>query len=170
MRVAAAVACLAFVLDRLTKMAVLQWMQVGESIEVVPGFFSLTFVRNPGAAFGFLARSGPWREVVLIGVAIAAALGLGWLLLRMDASQTWERGAAAAVIGGALGNLYDRLRYREVIDFLDVYVANWHWPAFNVADSCITVGVSILIVMSFLGESGHREKGRADPTAGRDHW
>jgi signal peptidase II len=152
MRLALAVILTVFTADRLTKLAVMTSMQVGEQIPVIPGLFSLTYIRNPGAAFGLLAQSGPWREVLLVGVAIAAALGLGWLMMNMEPSQRWERAAAAAVIGGAIGNLYDRLAYGEVIDFVDLYVGRWHWPAFNVADSFITVGVSILILLSFLSE------------------
>jgi signal peptidase II len=73
-----------------------------------------------------------------------------WLITKTPASRVWERCAAAAIIGGALGNLYDRFAYRSVVDFLDFYVGSWHWPAFNVADSCITVGVGILLLASFL--------------------
>jgi len=153
---------LVVVADRITKMAILHWLDVGQSIPVIPGFFSLTYIRNPGAAFGLLARSGPWRDAVLVGVAIVAALGLGWLLLGMDTTRKWERAAAAAVIGGALGNLYDRLSYGEVVDFLDVYVGRWHWPAFNVADSCITIGVGVLIWMSFLTDVRQRRGGLPD--------
>lgn len=141
------------VADRLTKIMVIDVLAEGQSIALVPGFFSLVHVRNPGAAFGLLAEgNAPWRQVFLIGVAIAAVAGLAWLVTHTPVSKLWERGAAAAVIGGALGNLYDRFVYGEVIDFLDVYVGQWHWPAFNVADSAITVGACVLVVVSLLGE------------------
>jgi signal peptidase II len=139
--------------DRLTKWAVMQTMHPGESIEVVPGFFALTYVRNPGAAFGMFAGS-PLREPLLIAVALAAVVGLAWLLSQTPASRVWERAAAGAIIGGALGNLYDRFAYGSVVDFVDVYVGEWHWPAFNVADSCITVGVAVLLLSSLRKPDG----------------
>jgi signal peptidase II len=133
--------------DRVAKLMVMRWMEPGQSIPIVPGFFSLTYVRNPGAAFGMFANSTV-REPLLVIVAIAAVLGLAWLLLQAPPSRVWERASAAAIIGGALGNLYDRFAYRAVVDFLDFYITRWHWPAFNVADSCITVGVSVLLLAS----------------------
>ena len=135
--------------DRATKLMVMHGMERGESIPVIPGLFSLTYVHNPGAAFGAFANS-PLREPLLVFVAVAAVAGLVWLITKTPASRVWERCAAAAIIGGALGNLYDRFAYRSVVDFLDFYVGSWHWPAFNVADSCITVGVGILLLTSFL--------------------
>jgi len=141
------------VADRLTKIMVVDVLARGQSIEVIPGFFSLVHVRNPGAAFGLLAEGGaPWRPVFLIGIAVVAVAGLGWLVMHTPVSKLWERGAAAAVIGGALGNLYDRFFYGEVIDFLDVYLGQWHWPAFNVADSAISVGACVLVLASILGD------------------
>jgi isoleucyl-tRNA synthetase len=139
--------------DRATKLAVMHWMQPGESIEIVPGFFALTFVRNPGAAFGMFAGSS-LREPLLILVALGAVAGLAWLLSQTPASRVWERAAAGAIIGGALGNLYDRFAYGSVVDFLDVYVGELHWPAFNVADSCITVGVAVLLLTSLRKTDG----------------
>jgi signal peptidase II len=135
--------------DRTTKLLIMSSMERGESIPVVPGLFSLTYVHNPGAAFGVFANSSV-REPLLVLVAIAAIVGLLWLIAKTPASHVWERTAAAAIIGGALGNLYDRFAYRSVVDFLDFYVGNWHWPAFNVADSCITVGVGVLLISSLL--------------------
>jgi len=148
-RAAAVLVLIAFVLDRATKVLVMQTMAVGQSIEVIPGFFSLTHVLNRGAAFGLLADQGPWHDVFLVVVAIVATVVLGWLFWQLDASLRWQRAAAAAVMAGALGNLYDRVVYGSVVDFLDVFVGDWHWPAFNVADSCITVGVVVLVIASF---------------------
>ncbi len=124
-------------------------LDLGEVVVVFPGWFSLTHVLNQGAAFGILGAGGSLRRVVLIAAAVGAVAALGWLLLRMDPTRRWERAAAAAVIGGALGNLIDRLAYGAVVDFLDVHAGRYHWPAFNVADSAITVGVSVLVLASF---------------------
>lgn len=147
------------VADRVTKWIVMDVMQRGESFSVIPGLFSLTYVRNPGAAFGMLADS-PFRVPVLLVFAVAAVAGLTWLLIQAPVSHVWERAAAAAIIGGALGNLYDRFAYGWVVDFLDFYVGRWHWPAFNVADSCITVGVAVLLLASL-----HRRENDGPPSS-----
>ena len=161
--VAALVAIAILVADRVTKIIILESMAAGQSIPVIPGFFSLVHVRNPGAAFGFLASVGSgWRDVFLVAVSILAVAGLVYLICKTPRSRRAERFAAAAVIGGALGNLYDRLAYGEVIDFLDVYVDGWHWPAFNVADSAITVGVTILVLTSLFGSDAAHDAAPAD--------
>ncbi|RMD83228.1 MAG: signal peptidase II [Candidatus Dadabacteria bacterium] len=152
-RTAWVVAASVVVIDRVTKLLVMRAIAEGASVDVVPGFLALTYVRNPGAAFGlFAAASSPVRDVFLVAVGVAAVVGLGWLLVRLPLEQRWQRLAAAAVIGGALGNLYDRLAYGKVVDFVDVYVGRWHWPAFNVADSCITLGVSVLALAALAGD------------------
>jgi len=144
--------------DRATKLWVLAYLERGEAIHVVPGLLSIVHVRNPGAAFGLLAGSvSPWREIALVSVSIAAVLGFAWMLHRMPRHAVAERVATAAVIGGALGNLYDRVVYGEVVDFVDVYVGAWHWPAFNVADSAITIGITVLILQSLRGEDSQVE-------------
>lgn len=153
LRAAAWTVAAVVVADRVTKWIVTATMQRGDSIPVIPGFFSLTYVRNPGAAFGMLADS-PLRVPLLILFACAAIGGLVYLLMQTPRVHVWERTAAAIIIGGALGNLYDRFRYGWVVDFLDVYVRRWHWPAFNVADSCITVGVAVLLIASLLRRPG----------------
>lgn len=136
--------------DRLTKLWITTALDRGEVIRVIPGLLSIVHVRNPGAAFGLLAGvASPWREAALVAVSTAAVLGFAWMLNRMPRHAVAERTATAAVIGGALGNLYDRLMYGEVVDFVDVYVGTWHWPAFNVADSAITVGIAVLILQAF---------------------
>jgi signal peptidase II len=137
-------------LDRASKLWIMATIEHGETIPLVPGFLSLVHVRNPGAAFGLLAElASPWRETVLISVSLLAVAGFAWMLSRMPKDATIERAATAAVIGGALGNLYDRVVYGEVVDFVDVYAGAWHWPAFNVADSAITIGIVFLVAQSF---------------------
>ena len=134
-------------LDQLTKQQIMQTMRLHESISVIPNLLSLTYIRNPGAAFGLLAGSSNAFRMVFFGLTSIFALGLlGTILLRMPEQDWVGRVSVAGILGGAIGNLIDRLRFGEVIDFLDVYVENYHWPAFNVADSAITVGVIFLIV------------------------
>jgi signal peptidase II len=146
--IAIAVAVVGF--DRLTKLWITDALDRGEVIHVIPGLLSIVHVRNPGAAFGLLAgAASPWREIALVAVSASAVLGFAWMLNRMPRDAVAERTATAAVIGGALGNLYDRIVYGEVVDFVDVYVGTWHWPAFNVADSAITIGIAILILQAF---------------------
>ncbi len=135
------------VVDQVTKLYIMQTMRLHESIPVIADCFSLTYIRNPGAAFGLLAGSSDTFRMVFFGLTSVFALGLlGTILLRMPERDRMGRLSVAAILGGAIGNLIDRMRYGEVIDFLDVYVGNYHWPAFNVADSAITVGVIFLII------------------------
>lgn len=133
--------------DQASKFYIMQTMRLHESIPIVPNLFSLTYIRNPGAAFGLLAGSSNAFRMVFFGVtSVFALVLLGTILLRMPEHDWVGRVSVAAILGGAVGNLIDRLRYGEVIDFLDVYIDSYHWPAFNVADSAITVGVLFLIV------------------------
>lgn len=134
-------------LDQLTKQQIMQTMRLHESIPIIPNLFSLTYIRNPGAAFGLLAGSSNAFRMVFFGLTSIFALGLlGTILVRMPEQDWVGRVSVAGILGGAIGNLIDRLRFGEVIDFLDVYVEGYHWPAFNVADSAITVGVTFLII------------------------
>lgn len=150
-------------LDQATKLQVMQTMRLHESIPVVPGFFSLTYIRNPGAAFGLLASSGPLFRLVFFGVMSLFALGLlGTIFVRLRADEWLGHLSVAAILGGAIGNLLDRLRYGEVIDFLDFYIGRYHWPAFNVADTAITVGVFFLI-LHFALEKKEQEQ-TSEPT------
>jgi signal peptidase II len=133
------------VLDQLTKAIVLARMELHESIPVVDGFFSLTYVRNTGAAFGIFAGYGAAVRVpMLLAVAVVALGVLLWFVRTIPADRRLVIAACGGVLGGAVGNMIDRAAYGEVIDFLDLYVGAYHWPAFNVADSAITVGVVVL--------------------------
>lgn len=143
----ASMTLMVIVLDQLTKFHIIQNMRLHESIPIVPNLFSLTYIRNPGAAFGFLAGSSNAFRMVFFGLtSIFALVLLCTILYRMPERDRLGRFSVAAILGGAIGNLIDRLRYGEVIDFLDVYIDSYHWPAFNVADSAITVGVIFLII------------------------
>ncbi|MBV6476284.1 MAG: lipoprotein signal peptidase [Rhodocyclaceae bacterium] len=136
-------AALVIVLDQLSKLWVLSALKYGERIEVTP-FFNLVLVFNPGAAFSFLSDAGGWQRWFFVVLAIAVS---GWLtlLIRQHAAERLLPLAAALIMGGALGNVIDRIRFGAVADFLDLHAAGWHWPAFNVADSAISVGVALLV-------------------------
>ena len=136
------------VADFLTKAWVLSAFQPHESIAVLP-FFNLVLVFNAGAAFSFLAGAGGWQKWFFVVLALAIS---AWIIvmLRRHAEDRLQSFALALVLGGALGNVVDRLRFGAVVDFLDFHVAGWHWPAFNVADSAITVGVLLLVLHSFI--------------------
>ena len=135
------------VVDQVTKVSVMETMRLHESIPVVANLFSITYIRNPGAAFGFLSSSSSSFRFVFFGLTSIFAVGLlGMILVRMPKDDWMGLLSVAGILGGAIGNLLDRLRYGEVIDFLDFYINGYHWPAFNVADSAITVGVVFLIL------------------------
>lgn len=142
-----AIAVTVIVLDQATKYWIMESMRLHESIPVVPNLFSFTYIRNPGAAFGLLAGSSNAFRTVFFGVTSLFALALlGTILVRLPDRDWIGQVSIAGILGGAIGNLIDRLRFGEVIDFLDVYVESYHWPAFNVADSAISVGVVCLII------------------------
>ncbi|MGI9213805.1 MAG: signal peptidase II [Methylococcaceae bacterium] len=142
------------VLDQLSKYWVDHALSLYQSIPLIPGF-QLTYVRNTGAAFSFLSQAGGWQRWFFVGLGCAASGFIGWWLWRLDRRHHVEAMAWALVLGGALGNVIDRALYGYVIDFLDVYVRDWHWPAFNVADSAICVGVSVLLIDSLRSRSAH---------------
>ena len=144
-----AVAAAIVALDQLTKWIVLERFVPGERLEVT-GFFNLVLVFNRGAAFSFLAGAGGWQTPLLVAFALLAAVVVSVMLVRTPGRRAF-RGGLALILGGALGNVVDRLRFGHVVDFLDVHAAGWHWPAFNVADSAITVGAVLLILDSFAG-------------------
>lgn len=134
------------VADQLTKAIVDRTMSLHESIPLIDGFFNLTYIRNTGAAFGLFAGSHEaLRRPFLIGVSILAIGFMLFMLKRLRDGDTGLATALAFILGGAAGNLIDRIIYGEVIDFLDVYWSSHHWPAFNVADSFITIGVAITL-------------------------
>jgi signal peptidase II len=150
------------VLDQLTKIIVDRTMPLHYSIPIIDGLFSLTYVRNTGAAFGIFSGSHEsFRLPFLILVSILALGFVFMMLKRLPEEQTGLITALAFIIGGALGNLIDRVLYGEVIDFLDFYWGHYHWPAFNVADSCITIGVTITLYYLI------KEKGE-DPFAAKE--
>ena len=142
------VALITLLLDQLTKIAVVGAFQLGEALPIT-SFFNLVRVHNPGAAFSFLADAGGWQRWFFTGLGIVAA-GVMVYLLRSHAGQTLFCLALSLLLGGAVGNVIDRLLYSHVIDFLDFYYGTWHFPAFNVADSAITLGAGLLILDELL--------------------
>jgi signal peptidase II len=137
-------------LDQATKAIVVRNMALHQSIVLVDGFFALTYVRNTGAAFGVLAgRMHALRIAFFLAVSAGAVALLAWFLRGIAAERRALVAACGAVIGGAIGNMIDRIASGEVVDFLDVFVGTYHWPAFNVADSAITVGVLVLCLDAF---------------------
>ncbi|MBY0370195.1 signal peptidase II [bacterium] len=138
------------VLDQWTKWLVHTRFRVGESLGLLEGFFSLTYIRNQGAAFGIFQNTNPaFRDKFFLAVPVIAIAVITYLYFKTPRDQKVQTVALALVLSGAIGNLIDRLRFGYVIDFLDVhYHEVYHWPAFNVADSCIVVGVLVLFLLS----------------------
>jgi signal peptidase II len=146
------------IIDQVTKVQIMQTMRLHESIPIIPDFFSLTYIRNPGAAFGLLASSSQGFRLVFFGLTSLFALGLlGIIFFRLHASDWIGQLSIAGILGGAVGNLLDRLRFGEVIDFLDFYVDGYHWPAFNVADAAISVGVFFLVLHFALDKKDEKD-------------
>lgn len=135
---------LLLILDQLTKIVAKNSLFEGVS-QPVTSFLNWTLVYNSGAAFSFLAQAGGWQRWFFTGVGIVAALIMIWLI-RKNYHQTIFSLALSLVLSGAIGNVIDRIIYGAVVDFVDVHYMGWHWPAFNIADSAITIGVILLIV------------------------
>ena len=139
-----AIAAAIVVADQLAKWAVLGSFAPGER-RVLTGFFNLVLVLNKGAAFSFLADAPGWQTPLLVVFSLVAAVIVSVLLLRSPA-RAMSCAGLGLILGGALGNVIDRLRFGQVVDFLDFHALGWHWPAFNLADSAITVGAALLIL------------------------
>nr|WP_105190145.1 signal peptidase II [Pseudoalteromonas sp. T1lg48] len=140
------------VADWATKTLVINTMTVGQSIDILP-VFNITYVHNPGAAFSFLSDAGGWQRWFLSAIAVAISVLLIWWLKRLPASNKLLGCAYALVLAGALGNLYDRMVYGYVIDFIHVYYQNWHYPKFNIADCAICIGAALLLIDAFKSSS-----------------
>jgi signal peptidase II len=142
-----ATAAAVFAADRLTKFIIESRVEPWQTIVVIPGFFNIIHTRNPGAAFSLLATADPgWRSVVLLGLSLAAVVLVSAWLWRPPQPGGIPRLPLALVLGGAAGNLFDRLWFGEVTDFLDFHVGGHHWPAFNLADSAISVGAALIVL------------------------
>jgi signal peptidase II len=145
-------AVLSLGLDQASKLIIDNVMQLYES-RAVFAFFNLTYVHNTGAAFSFLSDAGGWQRWLFAGLAVGMSIVISVWLTRLKPNETFIAIALSLILGGAIGNLVDRLAYGYVIDFLDIYYGNWHWPAFNIADSAITVGVVLMLIDSFTSKT-----------------
>jgi signal peptidase II len=158
----AVVVCPVILLDQLTKGWIIATMPIHDSFPIIEGFFNIVHVRNPGAAFGFLAGASPlFRSVFFIAVTLAAIFLILHYLRHATIEEPLLVLSLALILSGAIGNLIDRIRFGEVVDFLDVYVKTYHWPAFNVADSAISIGASLLVVAILMQEK--KRKGSVEP-------
>jgi signal peptidase II len=151
------VICLA--LDQASKLLVERHIPLHQSIEVIPGLFAITHVENRGAAFGMLA-SLPGAGTFFVVISLIAIVLICAYFRWLKDEEVWSPLCLALVLTGAVGNLIDRFRLGRVVDFLDVQYRGWHWPAFNVADSCITIGVLLLALKILWGEKKETTKGR----------
>ncbi|CAK8716778.1 Lipoprotein signal peptidase [Candidatus Electrothrix aarhusensis] len=145
--------------DQLSKLWILDNYALYESTAVIPGFFNLTFLRNNGAAFGMLSDMPLlWRQIFFISIAVVALVALVLMQRKMGKENAWYTLCFALIGGGAVGNVIDRVLYGSVVDFLDFYIGKYHWPAFNVADSGIFVGVTIFLVLQLLEGDGETKE------------
>ncbi len=155
------IALLVLVLDQLTKFYFERNYTLGQFKVLIENHLYLTHVRNPGAAFGILADS-PWRLPFFLTVALIAVVGILWYLRTLPVTAKWMHFSLGLIFGGAIGNVIDRIRLGEVVDFIGVHWYQYHWPAFNVADSAISVGVTILLIVSLLEELALRRQRKAE--------
>ncbi|HHS84253.1 MAG TPA: lipoprotein signal peptidase [Gammaproteobacteria bacterium] len=135
------------VLDQLTKQLAEHYLQLHDPVAVVPGF-NLMLAYNTGAAFSFLHDAGGWQRWFFALLSSVVSAGIVWWMWRLDASERWLAIALALILGGALGNLWDRILLGHVVDFVQLYYRRWAYPAFNIADSAITAGAIMLIIDS----------------------
>ena len=136
------------VVDQATKLAVVELLAPGSSVELLPAL-DLVLVYNPGAAFSFLSTAGGWQRWLFIGLAVAICACIVYWLRGLPRHARRLPLALSLVLGGAVGNVIDRIRIGAVVDFIDFHVGDWHWPAFNVADSAICVGAALLVLGMF---------------------
>lgn len=138
---------LVLVCDQISKYAATELLVYNQAEQLFAGL-NLTLVHNTGAAFSFLSQAGGWQRWFFIALSSAVSIALIYWLSSLSRQRRWLAAALALIIGGALGNLWDRISLGFVIDFIDVYYARWHWPAFNIADSALCVGTAMLVIDS----------------------
>jgi signal peptidase II len=140
-----------FVADQLSKELIVRNFEFGDSMEIIPGFFHFTLIGNYGAAFGiFRGLPDGTRQLVLAAVSLIALVVVFKMLYSKDAQDLLSKLSLGAILGGAFGNILDRIRFGKVIDFLDFFIGEYHYPAFNLADSAICLGVALLILKTYL--------------------
>ncbi len=149
---------LVVVADLTTKAVVSHSFELYETLVIIPGWFNLTLAHNAGAAFSFLANESGWQRWFFAIIALSVSVIIFFWIKRLQSHEKWVAISLALILGGALGNLWDRLTLGYVVDFLDVYYQNsttlkaMHWPAFNIADSAISIGAVMLIIDAFFGK------------------
>jgi len=149
------------VLDQLTKYIADNYLQFHQPISLFP-MFNLTLSYNEGAAFSFLSEAGGWQRWFFTVLALVISVVLVVWIKRLKEGELWSAIALSLVLGGAIGNVIDRVIFGYVIDFLDVYYQQWHWPIFNIADSAISVGVAILLFDGLFGSKGLKKHQEAE--------
>ena len=138
------------IFDQITKAVIQKTVPLYHSITVIPGFFSITHIHNPGGAFGFMANKSPGlRNLLFLLISSLAVCLIFYFYKKTPQKYSLLSACFALILGGALGNLIDRIRFGKVVDFLDFYIGSYHWPAFNVADSAISLGALVLVVEIF---------------------
>ncbi|SHI94793.1 signal peptidase II [Cycloclasticus pugetii] len=138
-------------LDQASKFWIVSNFSLYESISLLPSV-NLTYVHNTGAAFSFLSTAGGWQRWFFVAIALLATIVLTVWLSRLKPTERWMAVTLSLILGGAVGNLIDRIAYSYVIDFIDVYYQSWHWPVFNIADSAISIGVVMMLIDMFRSE------------------
>jgi signal peptidase II len=161
--VLATTAAIVVILDAITKTYVSSTMTLHQSFDVIEGFLNITYVRNPGAAFGFLANMSPlFRSIFFISITVVVIFMILYYVIKSKDEEILGIYALSLIVSGAAGNLIDRMLFGEVVDFIDVYIGVHHWPAFNVADSAISVGAVLLLFEMF------RQKKRDPASSGKN--
>ena len=148
-------------LDQWTKRLATDSLEMYEKVPVTP-FFNITLAHNTGAAFSFLSDAGGWQRWFFIVLAIGVSVVLIVWLARLAARETWNAISLTLILGGAIGNVWDRIQFGYVVDFIQVYYEQWYWPAFNIADSAICVGAVMLIIDSFRGQKDDQKDAAKD--------
>ena len=140
------IAALVMISDQITKAVIVKFLALYHKITIIPGFFDLTHIQNPGGAFGFLAgQSSTVRQIFFVFISFLAICLIFHFYRKIPRTHPLLASSLALVFGGAVGNLIDRIRFGKVVDFLDLYIGSYHWPAFNVADSAISIGMVIFV-------------------------
>ena len=151
------ISSVAIVLDQITKAMATANLEMWTPIEVMP-FFNFMLAHNTGAAFSFLADSGGWQRWFFTTIAFVVSIAIIVWIKKLKPEEKTMGISLALILGGAIGNLIDRVRFGYVVDFIDIYVGTSHWPAFNIADSAITIGAAIMIISSFRQPATTEEK------------
>tara|TARA_B110000285_G_scaffold164760_1_gene184027 strand:- start:684 stop:1145 length:462 start_codon:yes stop_codon:yes gene_type:complete len=143
---------LVIVFDQVSKWLMVSWLSLYETVVVMP-YFNLTMAHNEGAAFSFLSEAGGWQRWLFIGLALVISIVLLVWLAKLKPTEKLEAISLSLILGGAIGNVIDRISYGYVIDFIDLYIGHNHWPVFNIADSAICIGAILLVADSFKSQT-----------------